>query len=138
MRMGIALAGHAVRGPTRMGDANPADDRHLRQRLLERPYFADGAQALQMAAAVEHGHAGRVIAAVLEPLQSLDQDWDDVPIRDPADYAAHETSVPLTFRSGLRRVLTRPLPLFEGYLARPGQCQLLRRSVFGDGGAGAD
>ena len=41
------------------------------------------------AAAVQHGDAGRVVAAVLEAAQAFDQDGNDVAISDGADDSAH-------------------------------------------------
>src|ERR1700694_132502 len=111
--MGIALAGYAVRGPARVRNADAADDRHLRQCLFERTHFADGTQALQMTGCVEHGDSGRVIAAVFEPLQAFDQDRNDIPIGDAADYSAHDLRASFCLQSGLRRVLAWPLPLLE-------------------------
>jgi hypothetical protein len=40
-------------------------------------------------AAGMHGHAARVIAAVFQPLQALDEDGNDVPGGDGADDATH-------------------------------------------------
>ena len=51
--------------------------------------LADRAQAGDLRAAVQDRDPGRVIAAVLEALQALDQDRDDVPVSHGTDDSAH-------------------------------------------------
>src|SRR5439155_18285247 len=70
--------------------------------------------------------ARRVVAAVFEPPQTLDEDWNDVAPRGGADDAAHG-SAPL-----LR------LPAGNRYLPAARQRELPRRRVLGDGRARAD
>ena len=89
VRVGVALARHAVRGPARVRDAEAAVGRVGVERVLELAHLADGAQALDLAGAVQHGDARRVVAAVLQPAQSLDQDRDDVPVSNGSDDSAH-------------------------------------------------
>src|SRR5476651_1456261 len=99
--MGVALARHAVGGPARMGDTDMADDRHLSQGLFERAHLAYGTQALQMTGIVEHGDAGRVIAAVFQALEPIDQYRNDIAPGDAGDYSAHDFSASLYIKSGL-------------------------------------
>ena len=67
VRVCVALARHAVRGPTRVCDADPAVERRTVERILQRLHFANHAYARQVIGIVHDGHAGRVIAAILEP-----------------------------------------------------------------------
>jgi hypothetical protein len=57
--------------------------------FLELAHFADGAQPRELLGAVEHRYAGRVVAAILQAFESLDEDWDDVALSDGSDYSAH-------------------------------------------------
>ena len=91
VRMGVALGRLAVGRPAGVADAGVAADRVLDQQVGERDQLADGAAALE-AAVLQRGDAGAVVAAVLEPLQRLeDQRRDLVPPED-ADDAAHQAS----------------------------------------------
>jgi hypothetical protein len=88
--MRVAFRGHAVRRPAGVRDAEMAIDRRLVERVLEHPDLADGAQPAHLAAAVQDGDAGRVVTAVFQAAQALDQDGNDVSISDRADDSAHE------------------------------------------------
>jgi hypothetical protein len=92
VRVRVALARHAVGRPAGVGDAQLAVRGALVQRVLENPHLADGAQALDRAAAVQYRHARGVIAAVLEAAQALDQDGHDVALGDGSDDSAHARS----------------------------------------------
>ena len=93
VRVGVALVRHAVRRPARVRDAEVAGSRVGGQRLGQLRDLADRAQARDLGAAVQHGDAGRVIAAVFEALQALDQDRDDVPVSDRSDDSAHVAAI---------------------------------------------
>jgi hypothetical protein len=87
VRVRVVHRRRAVRGPARVGDAGEAFDlvvAHLRHQVGH----ARGAARARQAAGM-HGHAARVIAAVFEPLQALDQDRNDVAMGRCADDAAH-------------------------------------------------
>ena len=88
--MRVTLARHAVRGPAGVGDAEAAVRRIRVQRILELAHLTDRSQALQLVRAVQHGHARRVVASILQPPQPFDQDGDDVTIGDGADDSTHE------------------------------------------------
>src|SRR5882672_9869105 len=88
MRMGVALGGHAVRRPAGVADADVAVEVLRRRQLLQLRYPPTRAKALH--AAVDHGDAGRVVAAVLEALQPLEQDRHDVAPGYGSDDSAHE------------------------------------------------
>ncbi len=89
VRVGIALARHAVGRPAGVRDAELAVHRALVERVAQFLHLADGAQPAHLLATVQHGDAGGVVAAVLEALQPLDQDGDDVAVSDRTDDAAH-------------------------------------------------
>jgi hypothetical protein len=52
--MRVALAGHAVRGPAGVGDADVARDRARGDRVLEHLDLADRAQALHLSVGADH------------------------------------------------------------------------------------
>jgi hypothetical protein len=59
------------------------------ERILQLADFAHGAQALDVLRAVQHGDPGRVVPAILEASQALDQDGDDVTVGDGSNDSAH-------------------------------------------------
>jgi hypothetical protein len=89
VRVGVALARHAVRGPAGVRDAQLSVGGALVERIAQLLHLAHGAQAAHVAAAVQHRDAGRIVAAVFEALQALDQDGDDVAVSDRTDDTAH-------------------------------------------------
>ena len=100
VRMRIRLGDAAVRGPARVGDAEPASQRRLRELLLELRDLADGAAQTERVVRLHHGNACRVIAAILEPAQTLDQDGHDVALGDGSYDSAH--SFLFRYFAGLR------------------------------------
>jgi hypothetical protein len=70
MGMRIGLAWPAMRRPAGMADADDALERRFRQAELEVLELTLGAPARQVAG-LQRSDAGRVIAAVFEPLQRL-------------------------------------------------------------------
>jgi hypothetical protein len=87
-RMGIALRGLAVRGPARVADADRADERLGGQPRLEVHQLALGPAPVDMAVH-QGGDARRIVAAILESLQRVDQQRRDRRFTDDADDAAH-------------------------------------------------
>ena len=102
VRVGVALARHAVRRPARVRDAEVAVRRVGVERVLQLPHLADGAQPLDVAGAVQHGDAGGVVAAVFEPPQALDEDRNDVALGDGTNDSAHGRSL-LGYAAGVAR-----------------------------------
>ena len=99
---------------------------------LELRDLADGAAQAELPVALHDGEAGRVVAAVLEPLQALDEDGDDVALCNGADDAAHDVGV-LTLRSRANAsfgFLLRPLPAGNRDLLRPLERQLAGGASF--------
>ena len=70
VRMSVGLGRLAVRRPARVADADRAEERLGRQPRLEIAQLALGAAALDMAA-LQRRDAGRIVAAVFEPLQGV-------------------------------------------------------------------
>ena len=70
------------------------------ERILQRLNLADRAQARQVVGAIEDGDAGRVVAPILEPPQSLHQDGNDVPLGDCSDDSAHDYRALVAARGG--------------------------------------
>ena len=89
--MGVGLGGVAVGGPPGVADAgrHPAGAvlDHLAQ-VLERPRPGGGPGPPEVAVVLE-GHAGRVVAPVLEALQTLEQELEDLVTAGGSDDAAH-------------------------------------------------
>jgi hypothetical protein len=71
-----------------MRDAGAAFEATLRHLRVELGDARRAPRAAQFAVLVD-GHAARVVAAVLEPLESLDEDRNDVAGADCADDATH-------------------------------------------------
>ncbi len=93
VRVRIALVRHAMGCPARVGDAEMTGGRCGGQRLGELRDLADGTQPRDRGAAIQHRDAGRVVAAIFEALQALDQDRDDVTSGDRSDDSAHALKI---------------------------------------------
>ena len=86
--MRVTGGGRAVRGPARVRDPARAVQRRAPQQLPQRP---NPTRQLRHhhAGAVLHRHARRVVSAVLQPVQTLDQDRRRLPLPHVPDDAAH-------------------------------------------------
>jgi hypothetical protein len=100
MGMGVLFGGAAVRGPAGVADAEGAVERMLAQNLFEIGELAGSAaqfkRGLRRAA---DGDACRVIAAIFEPAQPLNDDRDHLLfpyIADVTDDAAHDRELILS------------------------------------------
>src|SRR4051812_47101158 len=92
MRMCIALGRFAVRRPTRMPNAERADQRLLCELLVETDDLAGAfahAKCRVVAVFVHGGNTRAVIAAVLETLEALNKNWSRVATTNIANDAAH-------------------------------------------------
>src|SRR5688500_8332539 len=89
MRVRVRFGDAAVRGPACVRDAKPPGQGLGRELGLEVRDLADGAAQAELAVALHDGKPGRVVAAVLEPPQTLYEDGDDVPLCNGADDTAH-------------------------------------------------
>ncbi len=103
VRMRVGHVGRAMRGPARVRDAAAAVHRGTVHQLAQRR-DAPGELARLDARAVQHRHAGRVVAAIFEAGQALQENRDGFPLSDVSDDAAHlsrpPVGVPTTARSG--------------------------------------
>ena len=88
MRMGVALRRLAVGRPARVADADRAGQRLAAEPRLEIDQLALGAAALDVAVD-QRGDARRIVAAIFQPLQRLDQQGRDRRLADDSDDAAH-------------------------------------------------
>src|SRR5690606_31521841 len=89
VRMGIDGGGSAMGGPTGVGDAGEATEPVLGNLRLQFSH-ACGAAGTEQFAVVRQRHAAGVIAPIFQPLQALEQDWGDVPLRNRANNTAHD------------------------------------------------
>ena len=91
VRVGVLLGRPAVRRPARVADAVVAVERVRGQHFLEPRELPRAAPQLDRAVA-DDGHARRVVAAILEPPQPVDEDGDDLLAADVSDDSAHSQS----------------------------------------------
>ncbi len=89
VRMRILFAGAAVRGPTGVADAVGPIQRLEADHLFQIAQLALGAPDLQTIAVSGHGNARRIITAIFQPLQSVQDDGDDPLLTNVANNAAH-------------------------------------------------
>ena len=86
--MRVLLGRPAVRRPARVAEAVVAVDRIVLEGLDEAVQLAGAAAQLDRVAA-DQGHAGRVVAAVLQPPEPFEEDRHDGSPADVADDSAH-------------------------------------------------
>ncbi len=86
--VGVLLGGLAVGGPAGVSQGHDARQGRLLQDRVEVGQLAGRAAALDRAA-LGHGHAGRVIAPVLEALEAFQDERRGLPAPRVADDAAH-------------------------------------------------
>ena len=92
MGMGVLFRRTAVRGPAGVADAVGAVERLQADDLFQVAQLALGAAHLQAFAVAGDGDAGRVIAAILQPPQAVDDDGNDLLLAYITDDAAHRVS----------------------------------------------
>ena len=100
MRMGVVFRRCAVGGPAGVADTDRSGERIVPEALLEPDQLAFCAPAVKPPM-VHRRHACRIVAAVFEPLQRIDQQRCHVTAADNSDYAAHPSSPvrPVSLRS---------------------------------------
>ena len=89
VRVRIAGRRFAVRRPARMGNAGVSSDGMADERIRKRLDLADRAHPLELARAVDDREAGRIVAAILESAQALEQNGHDIALSDDSDDSAH-------------------------------------------------
>src|SRR5690242_5057655 len=93
VRMRVFLGGAPVRGPSRMADPDFSGERRFFQvppQIVEFPYRAAN---FELAVHGERRDSGRIVAAILEPLETAEQDRRGFAGSDVSDYSAHLSSV---------------------------------------------
>src|SRR5690554_2364150 len=88
MRMRVMRGRSPVCCPARMGNTSVALQIILGHLALELCNALGAARPAQFAVSV-HGDAARIVAAILKPLQSLEQDWNDISLCNCADDSTH-------------------------------------------------
>jgi hypothetical protein len=93
MRMRIRFRRRAVRRPARMGQAGPRLHALAAHEFVEVGDAPGGTQTLEPAVLVDERDPGRVVAAVLQFADALDQQLHHIARGRRADYSAHVNSV---------------------------------------------
>ena len=105
--VGVADGGAAVGRPAGVADAGVAADRVLDQEVGEGDELAYGAAAREVAV-LQRGDAGAVVAAVLQPLQRLEDERGHLVVAQDRDDAAHQRFAPSAFSARRRSIISRP------------------------------
>ena len=90
--MGVGLVRASMRRPARVADATVAAERFAHEALAKVAQLALGAPAGQ-APALQRGDAGRIIAAIFEAAQRLDNVAGNGFDAENSDYSAHVPAV---------------------------------------------
>src|SRR5579863_3071065 len=94
VRMGVLFGRSTMRRPSRVSDAIRSMKRLLANRFFEVAKLAFGATDFEAIPVPANGDPRRIVAAILHPSQSLDDDRDDTFLADVTNNAAHvETSI---------------------------------------------
>src|SRR5688572_19027619 len=91
--MSVNLGRLAVGGPARVADAGAADGQAAFEPVAQVAQLADVLGDCQAALSVQHGDAGAVVAAVLQPCQAIEDEWGSLIAADVSNYAAHDSSI---------------------------------------------
>ena len=91
MRMRVTFARHAVRRPTRMRNTSVSLGFGLFGLRRQFSHPAHGAQTLQPPFANQR-QSGRIVAAIFKPAQPMQENGNDVAVRDRRDDATHDLS----------------------------------------------
>jgi len=92
VRMRIFLGGAAMRSPARVANAIGAFERTLANHLFQPAQLAGGAAQLQSVTKAANGDARRIVAAILQAAQPLNDDRNDVfPLTNVSNNAAHNS-----------------------------------------------
>ncbi len=93
VRVGVFGGGNPVGGPACVRNADVAADGGGVERFLKDLHLAHGAQAGEPPR-LEYRDAGRIVAAILQPAQSLHQNGDCIAFRDHTDDSTHAAWAP--------------------------------------------
>ena len=89
MRVRVCLVDGAVRSPAGVGNTRLAGQGLFTQQGFQLSNFANTAALVQRATR-QHGHAGRVVAAIFQAVQAFEQDGGDIALRHSADDSTHQ------------------------------------------------
>ncbi len=89
MRMRILFGGTSMGSPTSVADAVGAVERLKTDGLFQVAQLAFGAAQLQFVPIAGHGNSSRVVTAVLEAPEPLNDDWNHFLLTDISDNATH-------------------------------------------------
>src|SRR5688572_20700273 len=89
VRVGVFLGGTPVRRPARVPYAVIAVERVETDRLLEISELTLGTAQRQMTIVIDHGNTRRVISAILELSQTVDDQRHDLFVSNVSDDSAH-------------------------------------------------
>ena len=89
VRVRVLLGGAAVGGPARVADADACPSTGCSRRSASRFLMRPAARRICSPSGAEHRDARRVIAAVLERLEPVEDDVDRALVPDIADDSAH-------------------------------------------------
>src|SRR5216683_1811183 len=94
MRMRVFLGRAPVRGPSRMPHPDMAFERGVGEQEAEVFELALGAANFELAAIDDSRDAGRVVAAILEAAEAVEEDRVGRARTDISDYSAHDCVLP--------------------------------------------
>src|SRR5688572_104547 len=89
MGVGVNLRRFAVGGPARMADAGAAGGQAAFEAITEVAQLADILGDCQAAVSAQHGDAGAVITAILQPRQAIEDEGGSFLAAYITDDAAH-------------------------------------------------
>ena len=89
MRMRVFFGGTPVRGPARVPDAIRASQRLIADGFFQIAQFSGRAPQFQAPVAVQHGDARRIVAAVFQPPQTIQDDRHRIAAADVSHNSAH-------------------------------------------------
>jgi hypothetical protein len=104
----IGLGDAAVRRPAGVRHAQKAAQRIGPELVFEFGHLADRLAEPDGLVAAENGDARRVIAAILEAPETLDQYWNDISFGDCADDSTHEVLLLVLLVSSFLSVASSP------------------------------
>ena len=88
LRVGVGLGGCAVRRPAGVTDTDCAVERLVVRELLEMVELAGRPQNADVLGTHDR-HPGRVVTPILQPAQTVEEDWYDLIRSDVTDDPAH-------------------------------------------------
>src|SRR5258708_14097116 len=94
LRVGVVRGRNAMGGPSGVRNADVAADRSRVERVLENLHLADRPQTRDPTA-LDHGDAGRIVAAVFQATQSLHEDGNRVALRNDTHHSTHVRPAPV-------------------------------------------